>query len=442
MIGPLLRTLAATACLLLAVPAWSTEDEPVPLPTSSAGGATDLAGARALVDSGQFEEALAMLRPLAKVREVEANVLFLIGLAATGASQRPGVAEADREALLDEAIAALHLMLIDRPGLVRVRLELARAFFLKGENDQSRRHFERVLAGNPPAVVVANVRRFLSEIRARRRWSLYAGFALAPDTNIGGTSDERIIHINGLPFRRDAEELTTSGIGVSVWSGGEYQYPLGERLRLRTGANVSRREYGGSRFDNTFVSGHAGPRWLVDRNTEASVLASVQRRWSASAPDYDSLGGRIEAGHRFSRRVTANARASWHDRRYPVRRVALLARHVRIWCARRTGRRLGVQVPRNEGVTKPRFSASRALAPARGQAKRRQRYGWAGLLSTEKAMVRGAEAFRSVEGNIAGIVLVRCRRTPRCQRTHARSHAFCWDPGRSSNCPCCRRGAA
>ena len=27
---------------------------------------------------------------------------------------------------------------------------------------------------------------------------------------------------------------------------------------------------------------------------------------------------------------------------------------------------------------------------------------------------------------------MRCRRAPRCQRTHARSHAFCWDPGRSS----------
>ena len=68
---------------------------------------------------------------------------------------------------------------------------------------------------------------------------------------------------------------------------------------------------------------------------------------------------------------------------------------------------------------------------------------WMGrLLSTVKAMIRGAEAFRSVEGNIAGIVLVRCRRAPRCQRTHARSHAFCWDPGRSSNCPDCRKGAA
>ena len=317
--APLFRALAATACLLLAVPAWSAVVEPVPPPTSRAGMAADLAKARALVNRGLFDEALDVLRPLTRGREVEADVRFLIGLAAIGASQRPGVGEEDGEALLDEAIAALRTMLIADPGLVRVRLELARAFFLKGENNQSRRHFERVLAGNPPAGVVDNVRRFLAEIRARRRWSLYVGFALAPDTNIGGTSDERIIHINGLPFRRDTEELTTSGIGVSVWSGGEYQYPLGERLRLRTGANASRREYGGSRFDQTFVSGHVGPRWLVDRNTEASVLASVQRRWSASAPDYDALGGWIEAGHRFSRRVTANARASWHDRRYRTR---------------------------------------------------------------------------------------------------------------------------
>ena len=39
-----------------------------------------------------------------------------------------------------------------RPGLVRVRLELARAFFLKGEDSLARSHFERVLAGKPAAI--------------------------------------------------------------------------------------------------------------------------------------------------------------------------------------------------------------------------------------------------------------------------------------------------
>ena len=309
---------------MLAAPTWGAEEEPVGLsPAPEASGAAGLAEARDLIREGRFTEALGVLRPLTRGRETDPNVLFLVGLAAIGASQRPGVSEADREALLDEAIASFRAMLVDRPGLVRVRLELGRAFFLKGEDNLSRRHFEHVLAGNPPQPVAYNVGRFLSQIRARRRWSLHTGFALAPDTNIGATSDESIIYIDiggqRLPFRRDAEELTTSGIGLSLWTGGEYQYPLDERLRLRAGANVSRREYGGSRFDQIVVSGHAGPRWLLGRNTEASALASVQRRWSAGVPDYDLLGVRLEVGHRFTRRVTAIARTSWHDRNYRTR---------------------------------------------------------------------------------------------------------------------------
>ena len=55
-------------------------------------------------------------------------------------------------------------------------------------------------------------------------------------------------------------------------------------------------------------------------------------------------------------------------------------------------------------------------------------------------MIRGAEAFRSDEGNIEDIELVRCQRAPRCQGTHARLYAFCRDPGRSSNCPGSRPG--
>ena len=317
-ISLLLRILAA-ASLVLSAPAWSAGEPPPPPPAASQSAAGAVAETRTLIEQGRFKEALGILRPLAQGGAVEANVLFLIGLAATGASQQPDLSGDEREALLDEAIASLRAMLVDRPDLVRVRLELARAFFLKGENDLSRKHFEHVLAGSPPGPVAANVRRFLSEIRARRRWSLRAGFALAPDTNIGGTSAERIIYINNLPFRRDQAELTTSGIGVSVWGGWEYQHPLNERLRLRIGADASRREYADSRFDQMFVSGHAGPRWLVGANTEASVLASAHRRWSADVPDYDALGGRIEAGHRFTRRVTASARASWHDRRYRTR---------------------------------------------------------------------------------------------------------------------------
>ena len=308
-ISPFLRALAAGAFLLLAAPMSNAAVNP-PSPAAAA----DVSGAQALVKAGKFKEALTVLRPLAGGRTVEANVLFLIGVAATGASQQPDLADDERDALLDEAIESLHTILIDRPDLVRVRLELARAFFLKGEDSLARGHFERVLAGKPPAPVVANVQRFLAEIRARRRWTMYLGAAMSPDSNIGGASDEQIIYINDLPFRRDAEELTTSGIGVSVWTGGEYQYPLGDRLRLRLGGDVSRQDYGGSKFDQTSVSVHAGPRWLVDKDTEVSLVGTARRRWTGTAPSNDDLGARVEAGHRLTPRIRVNGRASWYHR--------------------------------------------------------------------------------------------------------------------------------
>ena len=91
-----------------------------------------------------------------------------------------------RDVLLDEAITAFHAMLVVRPDLVRVRLELARVFFLKGEDGLARQHFEYVLAGDVPEEVKANVRLFLAEIRARRRWSFNLGMAMAPDNRDRG----------------------------------------------------------------------------------------------------------------------------------------------------------------------------------------------------------------------------------------------------------------
>ena len=246
------------------------------------------------------------------------SALFRQGMKAVEAAS----AEKDedrRSELLDRAIATFRKMLIANPRLVRVRLELARAFFLKGEDGLARQHFERVLAGNPPAGVALNVNRFLAQIRARKRWSMRVGFALAPDTNLGGGSEERIIYIHGLPFRRDQEELTRSGIGIAAWAGGEYQYPLSPRWRLRAGGDVHRKEYREREFDRMTVAGHVGPRWLIGRGTEASLLASVRQHWIADEADHRDIGARTELRHRLSRRTTGHVALSRHERRYEER---------------------------------------------------------------------------------------------------------------------------
>lgn len=275
--------------------------------------------ARILVQSRKFNEALAVLRPLKKSHPDQTDVLFLIGISAVGASEAAQT-EKEKTALLDEAIAAFRKILINRPGLVRVRLELARAFFLKGDDDLSRKHFESVLAGKPPAAVAANVRRFLNVIRERRRWNAYFGFTLAPDTNINSQSDEEIIWLNIagqlLPFRREGDFGAKSGIGVLLWGGAEYQQPLGNGTKLRIGTDISRREYDNKQFDQTLFAAHIGPRYLPDANTEMSLLAVFRHRWIARKRYNSELGARFEIARRISRRVQARAQAQWLRREY------------------------------------------------------------------------------------------------------------------------------
>ena len=316
-----MRILAFALALLLALPAAAqTEEAPASPPSPRAdAAAAERVDVQALIEQGRFEDAIVALRPLLGQEPVDGNVLFLYGVASLEASQRPGRTEEDREILLNEAVAAFHAMVVEAPGLVRVRLELARALFLKGEDDLAMRHFEAVLAGGVPEPVAVKVHAFLAEIRARRRWSFNAGFAIAPDTNIGAGSDERTIYIFGLPFERDAAELTSSGVGLVLWGGGEYQYPIGDTTRLRAGANVSRREHSGSQFDEASVAVHLGPRVLIDPQTEASLLFTAGQRWAGTVKDHHSLGGRIEAAHRVSQSVTVNGRVSLQDRHYRTR---------------------------------------------------------------------------------------------------------------------------
>ena len=320
---PLLAALAGAVILAASAPAQSTEK---PQPAASADkqpAVADIAKARALMKKGRDEEALAILRPLMRRGTVHADAPFLIGLAAIGAAHKPGISEERREALLDEAIAVLRRMLVDRPDLVRVRLELGRAFFLKEEDTLARRHFEQVLAGKPPAAVAINVGRFLSIMRARKRWSIRVGAALAPDSNISSQTRERTIvldtPIGRRPFNYRSDDEPETGTGISIWAGGEYQYPLSPRWRLRSGADFSRRDYRSSEFDRMNVAAHLGPRWLIGRASEASLLASVRQSWLADEEDWRDLGVRIEGRHRLNRRTTAFLNTARHERRYEER---------------------------------------------------------------------------------------------------------------------------
>ena len=316
-----LKIACTLACLLLSVAAPLNAQEATGSRPSSDPRINE---ARTLVEGNRFTEALSVLRPLAPDHPEgpeQVDVLFLVGLAALGAAQHPETPESERTDYLDEAIGAFHRILVARPELVRVRLELARAFYIKGSDGLSRKNFERVLAENPPPPVADNIRQFLAIMRQRRRWSGYVGMTLAPDTNINAATDAEVISPTSgqfarLPFELSEDARARSGLGAVLWGGGGYEYPLSRSVRLRAGGGASRTEYEGRDFDRTFLFADAGPRWLIGSRTEVSLLGSARRSWSGGEPEYHDLGARFDASRYLSRRVLVRTQASWHQRKY------------------------------------------------------------------------------------------------------------------------------
>jgi len=254
--------------------------------------------------------------------EDRTTVLFRIGLAALAEAEQSDD-KAARRRLYDMAIVAFRMILVNRPDLVRVRLELARAFFLNRQDGLARRHFELVLAGGVPPAVAANIFNFLNAMQARKRFTGYFGAAIAPDSNLNAASESEIIYIDTvfgrLPFTREGDFGAQSGLGLSVWGGGEYQHPLSQRLRLRAGADLAQREYGGSDFDQLFIAAHTGPRWLASPITEISLLATAQRQWLGGVPYADELGARLELDRRLTSRLWARGTAAYRERAHRAR---------------------------------------------------------------------------------------------------------------------------
>ena len=291
--------------------------------------------ARRLLSGGDAPGALVLARKAVADDPDDPDANFVLGMSALVIAldeASPGGGPwtgNERQALLDEAADAFGRILANRPGLPRPRLELARVLFERGrcrepperllrhflgdECDEAERHFRRVLASEPPPVVVANVNRFLAAIRARKRLSGSFAITVAPDTNVNAATGAETVRIFGLPFTLNEDARPSTGIGLRLRGAGEYQHPLAFRglgadaARLRIGAAVLRTDYGGRRFDETTVSLHAGPRLLYGRG-EVSLLATMNRRWYAGEAFGEGRGVRLEGSHRLDGRTRLGGR--------------------------------------------------------------------------------------------------------------------------------------
>jgi tetratricopeptide (TPR) repeat protein len=249
-------------------------------------GQTDAVPAVALIEgflkSGDLADAQAVAEQVLAIRPHDADVTFLLGMTLVGKGD------------YKRAVRLFRTLLIDHPDATRVRLELARAYFLDKDYLNANRQFQFARAGKLPPTVVANIDQFLFAIRQDKDWSYSANIALAPDSNLNAGPSSTDVTLYGLPFELSDSSRRHSGMGVAANVAGEWAPKIGPGRRLRFGMNAERRDYAGTDFDEMSTEFHAGPRFVSPR-WDLSLLGTGFARWYGGNLYTHAAGGRLEA---------------------------------------------------------------------------------------------------------------------------------------------------
>jgi hypothetical protein len=243
-----------------------------------------------LIQANRLEDAKRVLALSLQQNANDFEAIFMLGLIAVAEQQ------------YDAAIAYFRQILATEPERERVRLELARAFFLQGDYDNAERNFRFARAGDLPDEVRANIDQYIAVIQRTKRWSYDVLFSLADDTNVNGATTAHQVDIYGLPFTLSDDARQTSGVGIMFDVGGEWSPLLSDRVKARLGARLRRLEYGGGDFDDMTVTLYAGPTLLL-RRWQFDLIATGFQRWYGNSPYNYGIGGRTAALYALTPRV-------------------------------------------------------------------------------------------------------------------------------------------
>jgi hypothetical protein len=172
-----------------------------------------------------------------------------------------------------EGVLALERYIANFPDNLQARLELARGYFVLGDDARAREEFDLVMKAGPPPAVQANIHRFLDAIRAREsRYRTTAGFYLeagiGTDSNVNaGVSSPNI----NLPVFGN---VTITGAGVKTGDtfthlglGGHATFPIAPGIALFGAANGEfKLHHNDKQFDQYSYGAAGGLTYLKEKN--------------------------------------------------------------------------------------------------------------------------------------------------------------------------------
>ena len=262
---------------------------------------SDLQTARLLVRAGRLAHAKVFLEQAEPANEEEQlERLVLLGRI----EMRLGMPR--------EAAERFEAILKERPDLTRVRLELARAYYLAGLFDKAQYYFTSSLGEELPSTAETAVETFLRRIDARRRWSISVSAAMLPETR---RPQRESVLIGGVPFRLNKDATTPSGGGALLSGGLSFSPRLADHVRGVVTASTAAKLYERSSWNELSASGELGFTRVLKRGTASAGLGAA-RVWTGGDPERVDLGPWARSAWQLSSSTRAAIALSADRRRY------------------------------------------------------------------------------------------------------------------------------
>jgi tetratricopeptide (TPR) repeat protein len=285
-------------CCTIAAPEIGAASSAGPAPPASEAGAAQVLSAnealflaQTLLGKGQADEAEKVYTSLRLAANEEIRIEAAFQLAHIYLRQgryRPAI--------------SLFLEILNRqPNLARVRLDLARAYFLDKNYEDAAFQFELVKGGDLPPEVLANVDMFLDAIRRQKNWTLDFSFSPVSDSNLNqasGGKEECIDTIFGTLCRPLGDKA--GGLGLSANATADYFWRFHQDWGLKATLGFYGTFYEQNEFDDYSVYAALGPRYLWESG-EASLQPTLRKRWFGGRQYSDELGLRLDARQIYGR---------------------------------------------------------------------------------------------------------------------------------------------
>ena len=235
-----------------------------------------LVRAKTLLDAKKPQEAFALLDPLEDARAGDPDFDYLLGIAAIDTGH------------LTRGVFALERVIAVKPNFPEARAEIARAYFLMGENRAAREEFEAVKASNPPPAVVTNVNQFLDALQAREsvrnvtgiNGYLEIGYGYDTNANAATTAGSFALPaIGGSVVTLNQAGQRTHAWFHTVGGGVSGRYRLNSEWALIGSATISERyNTHFDQFDTGYITGDGGVSWRRERQEVVGLLQTQESR--------------------------------------------------------------------------------------------------------------------------------------------------------------------